>query len=143
MALTPDADIQNRRKTLKLLNNPSPELDYVVTLKAMAMLQGLPEAVRLQIRYVPDQLSLDPGSLDTYIEVLREQEWSSLEEVGAALLTDLGNELVARWTEVFLETRRTGTNQGTLAENHHLLLLTDQQPKWSNPDLLARLPLSG
>ena len=141
MALTTDTDIHDRRTALAVLDNPSPELDYVVTLNAVAMLQGLPDSVRLRIRYVPDQLILDPGSLDRYIEALRNQSWSSLEETGAAILTDLGNELVARWTEVMLETRRTGTNQGTLAENHHVLLLTDHQPDWNNPALLKRLPL--
>jgi hypothetical protein len=82
---------------------------------------------------VPDRLILTPQSFARYIDTLQSLPWTHLEELAAAILSDLNNELVARWVQVALF--RT---DGALETNHHILL-EDRQPNWNNAQLLSRL----
>ena len=58
-----------------------------------------------------------------------------LEEAAAAILEDMGNEVVARWIQV---NASTGSEDPTSVPGHQVVL-EDKQPQWENPGLLARL----
>jgi len=58
-----------------------------------------------------------------------------LESVATVLINDLNNELVPRWVQIRIEI----TPQPDAPALFHTVTLEDKQPKWSNPELLARL----
>lgn len=129
-------DTLQRRETLRTAPNPDTRMDYVSTLEG-----GLPwrggGRTRIAIRYVPDRLILDPAGLPAYLAALAAAEWPTLEALATAILDDLGNEVVARWTQVVV-TAPAAPDAGVEA---HSVMLEDRQPKWSNDALLSRLRL--
>jgi len=139
MSLAPEAR-DRRRAALSLTDNPLPELDYVVTLDAR--ISGLVVNTEeggdagLMIRYVPDGLIMEKSSLSTYLDIVDDADWTSLEEVAVVILDDLNNELVPRWVHVGV-TGMQDHNGG-----QHNVIVEDRQPNWDNPGLLSRLKLA-
>lgn len=133
-----DLEAQNRRRSaLTLSGNPLPQLDYVATLSgriaALAAAAEDGDTASLLIRYVPDTLVMEKSSLGGYLQVIGAGDWQSLEDVAAAILDDLNNELVPRWVHVGI----SGPEDGNGAR--HSVIVEDRQPNWDNPALLARL----
>lgn len=123
-----------RQGLLATRPNPDPGLDYVSILEgASAAPDGSAVAVRL--RYVPDRVVLDAASFGRYLETVGAGAWPSLEAMAAAIMADVSDRAVARWTEVAVETAE-GLHP---AVTRHGVLLEDRQPKWDNPALLSRL----
>lgn len=139
MTLTDHSEIDERRQTLSTNPNPGPNTDYIVTLSGVMLIEGMPDAIKFRIRYVPDKLILDAGSLDDYIGAVRRQNWSSFEEAALALLTDFNNELVPRWVEVHGETQRGGSLHSAGTDNRYGVHLCERQPAWNNTALLSLL----
>lgn len=135
--MIPD-DIQtpwNRRQLLKAAPNPSSKLDYVSTLDGRITAGGSTEAVEVTVRYVPDRMILPAGSFTAYLQSIAAESWSSLEEMGTVIINDAADQLVPRWIEVHLSARQN--IEGAIESR--AVLLTDRQPRWDNPLLLARL----
>ncbi|MCW9034371.1 MAG: hypothetical protein OQJ97_09135 [Rhodospirillales bacterium] len=129
-------DVISRRELLLTNQNPETRLDYVVTLGG-ELIHGedhdYPSQVRL--RYIPDHYTLTPDSFSIYLDRLSDTNWPSLETVATALIDDLNNELVPRWVQVRIEI----TPHSETPAHFHSVTLEDKQPKWNNPELLARL----
>ncbi len=83
----------------------------------------------LRLRYVPHRYVLAPDGLDRYVDAIRTDTWINPESFALAVLDDLNNELVPRWLGIHAK-----------FGDHQAVVLEDQQPRWSNPDLLNRLP---
>ena len=128
-------DVSERRKHLPTTRNPDGKLDYVTTrVGHMAAVSDM-ERSSVTLRYVPDKLILEPAAFGKYLDVLGTVEWPTLEEAAAVILNDINNELIARWVQVSIDT----PDQVHPGIASHEVLLEDQQPKWSNPELLSRL----
>ena len=124
-----------RRALLETEPNPGGKQDYLIRLSGrVAGTDGALEA-SITVRYVPDKRVLTPEGFGRYFGALGLSDWLSLEALAVAMIDDLKNELVARWTQVAAE--RIDTPDGTTA--HHAILIEDRQPRWDNPALLARI----
>jgi hypothetical protein len=115
--------IAHRRAPLISIANAGSRLDYLVTLSAEI------GAARVRLRYVPDRLVLAPGALTTYAAGFGDIRMSP-ERLAMTVIDDVSNEVVPRWIEVTIETS---------GAEHHMVVVADGQPNWSNPALLARL----
>ena len=124
-----------RRGHLSVRPNPSPGLDYVVTLEGRFRARGQAAEIALGLRYVPDRLILAGAAVEAYLGALGGASWSSLEAIAGAALEDLNNELVARWVHLTLCVEH---GAGTRHQSHRVTF-EDHQPGWDNPGLLARL----
>ncbi|MAF48664.1 MAG: hypothetical protein QF603_19030 [Alphaproteobacteria bacterium] len=128
-------DILTRRSHIETTRNPDERLDYLVTLNGTLQMGKGASVCHVVIRYIPDQHILSPESFARYLKALGGIEWSHLEEAAAAILEDMGNEVVARWIQV---NASTGSEDPTSVPGHQVVL-EDKQPQWENPGLLARL----
>ena len=113
----------DRRALLDSAANPGSRLDYLVTLTVEI------GAAKVRLRYVPDRLVLAPGALAAYAVRLGDTP-TSPERLAITVLDDASNEIVPRWIEVTVEAS---------GAERHAVTVTDRQPAWSNPALLARL----
>lgn len=113
--------LSHRRERLTTTANPDARHDYLV------LLSGEPQpGTRLELRYVPDRWVIDPAGFADYLTELTAFP-GGLEALALAVLDDVGNEAVPRWTEVRAE--RTA----------HRVVIEDRQPNWDNPQLFARM----
>ena len=71
------------------------------------------------------------GSPDGY-----DSQWETVEEVAVTLLSDLRNELVARWLQVTVKMELPSLER----VGRQGITMEDRQPNWSNDALLDRLP---
>ena len=126
-----------RRGHLVTLANPSPRLDYVVIHEGTLRTEAPARQIALALRYVPDRLILAAEALEAYFALLSAEPWSSLEEIAAAVIEDLNNQLLARWVQVTFSARPGPSGR----HEAHRVLLEDRQPDWDNPSLLTRLKL--
>lgn len=111
----------HRRQRLTTTANPDARHDYLVVLSG-----GPQPGTRLELRYVPDRWVIDPAGFAAYLTALSGFP-GGLEALALAVLDDVGNEAVPRWTEVRAE-RPT-----------HRVVVEDRQPGWDNPQLFARM----
>ena len=95
-------DVHERRAILATGVNPDRRVDYVVSLKGRFPMRPNADAARVRVRYVPDKHVLDPTAFGRYLDALGRLAWPSLEEVAVTLLTDINNEVVARWVQVVI-----------------------------------------
>lgn len=137
---------QRRQALLTTCPNPNPSFDYVVTRAARATLEPALGIVEIRIRMVPDRRVLNHRAFSSYLSLFKNQSWTTLEAAAAAMLLDLINEVVPRWTEVKLtQLQEPGTLESTFTPDmdagapRHDVLMEDQQPHWQRPALLARL----
>jgi 7-cyano-7-deazaguanine reductase len=121
-------DVLARRALLATEDNPDIRFDYIVSLS------GALKLGRVELRYIPDRVILTKGAFATYLTAFDTLEWRNIEAAAICILTDLSNELVARWVQVSLK-------GGSSEEGHHVVL-EDRQPRWDNARLLARLSAS-
>lgn len=126
-------DPAKRREILATRPNPGENVDSVVTLEGRIEGGTGVWTGNVQLRYVPDRLILTPESFTTYTRALALVEWRALEEIAVAILDDVNNEVVARWTRL---TVRADPKSGLAA---HSVTIEDQQPHWNNSTLLNGL----
>lgn len=126
-------DVLARRTLIATGTNPDPRLDYVVGLEGSIATAGNTVPIAINLRYIPDKVIVEPASFSRYLEALASIDWPSLEELAVTLLSDVNNEVVARWVHVSLS---TPASQGL---DTHTVMLEDSQPKWDNPRILSRL----
>lgn len=127
-------DLMQRRGYLRSSPNPDKKLDYIVTLKG-----HLPNAHsnkrHITLRYVPDRDVLDAKSFGEYLEALTTVTWDTPEDLAVTVLTDVNNEIVARWVQVVLDVPELQHH----AVETHAVTIEDRQPGWDNKSLLSRL----
>lgn len=125
----------DRRALLTDRPNPEGKLDYIAALKGTIRRADRPEGIDVTVHYVPDRSVLAVDSFGAYLDGLGPIAREPLEQLGTVVMNDLNNHLVPRWIEVRVSTGP----QNPAALISHAVLLTDRQPKWDNPGLLARL----
>jgi 7-cyano-7-deazaguanine reductase len=130
-------DIQKRRTLLVCERNPDIKLDYVISITGHMAIPGEVDSSAIHLRYVPDKAILNPASFGRYLDTLGTLAWETLEEVAAAILNDVNNELVPRWLQVSI----SAPDQVHPGIDRHEVLLEDRQPNWDNAGLLSRLKL--
>ncbi len=128
-------DLSLRRQPVETTANPDNRMDYAVTLAGHLTFAGVADCVSVELCYVPDKLVLAPRSFATYLECMSGMDWTSLEQLATAVMSDITNEVVGRWVQVKLTLREKGLD--TLSR--HCVLLEDRQPGWENASLLASL----
>ena len=120
-----------RRALLVTASNPGPEHDMLVTVTETISFDDPDAQLLAEIRYVPDKRVLDVENSHSYWQHHRLQDRRDPEAMAATVLADFNNEIVPRWVQVLLVDQRRG----------HQVVITDRQPAWDNPHLLARLRL--
>ena len=127
-------DLMERRSHLVSTANPDKALDYIVTLEG-----HLPNthshSRHITLRYVPDRDVLDAKSFGNYLEALSQDTWDLPEDLAVTILTDVNNEVVARWVQVSLSVPELQHH----AVQTHAVVIEDRQPGWDNAGLLGRL----
>lgn len=127
-------DLMERRAILQCTPNPDKQLDYIVTL-AGHLPNSRGQSRKVTVRYVPDRDILDSRTLGSYLEALADQDWPTPEDLSVTILTDVNNEVVARWIQISLSMPERLHH----AVETHAVVLEDRQPGWDNPSLLGRL----
>jgi len=120
-----------RRRLLAVRDNPARGSDYLVRLD-VAISPAAIGPVAVALTYVPDRTILERGAFAAYLDALAAQDWSAIEEMGAAALADIESELVPRYLGIALR------ESGDRADGH-AALFEGRQPGWNNDALLARL----
>ena len=120
--------LRTDRTQLQSVANPNPKIDYISLLQATVPNSEL----LITLSYVPDKLVLLTKAFQEYLKYLELDEILALEPIALRLLDDINNEVVPRWAEI-----KISTCFG--AETSSSVIVVDQQPRWANPGLLARL----
>ena len=126
-------DVLARRALIATGSNPDTRLDYVIGLEGSIDAAENIVPIVINLRYIPDKVIVEPTSFSRYLEALASINWPSLEELAVTLLSDVSNEVIARWVHVSLSAQ---ARQGL---HTHMVMLEDRQPKWDNPQILSRL----
>ena len=127
-------DLMQRRALLDAQPNPDKTLDYIITLEGhLPNSRGSNRQVSL--RYIPDRDVLDARSFGTYLEALSGEIWATPEDLAVTVLSDVNNEVVARWVQVAVSVPELNHH----AVETHAVVIEDRQPNWDNPRLLSRL----
>lgn len=127
-------DLMERRALLHIGENPGRNFDYLITLSGH--LPGGGGALQMiEVRYVPDKTIIDPGSMNVYLEALATERWSTPEDLAVTVLTDLNNQVIARWVQVSVSIPELQHS----AVDTHAVVIEDRQPTWDNQALLNRL----
>ena len=134
--MTAASALQARRARLQVHANPDVALDYMVSVSGRIPRSDQLGPVGAKVRYVPDRLILDPEAFAAYLARLAEEAAATLEATAILLLRDLSNELVPRWLEIQVTLEpEAGAEPG----RQQAVLLQERQPRWDNPNLLARI----
>lgn len=127
-------DMLERRSHLASTANPDKKLDYIVTLEGH-LPNSQSQSRHISLRYVPDRDVLDAKAFGNYLEALSQDPWDSPEDLAVTVLTDVNNEIVARWVQVSLSVPELQHH----AVQTHAVVIEDRQPGWNNANLLDRL----
>ena len=128
-------DVFARRAVLQGLDNPGGRNDYVTGLQGRMTPIHYDGELNVFIRYVPDRMVVTPESFEAYLGTVEKLEWSSLEDMANAMVKDVSNEMLTRWTQVVLKAAHP-----ELAHiANHEVNVEDRQPGWRNDDLIFRL----
>jgi len=122
------SEFQTDRYRLRSFTNPNPKIDYISRLNGDALNGDL----TVSLSYVPDKLVLLTAAFHEYLADIQITETAALEPVALQVLDDINNEVVPRWVEVKVWARSESKKTTNV-------IVIDQQPKWKNPSLLARL----
>ena len=127
-------DLLERRGHLTSTANPDKKLDYIVTLEGH-LPNSHSHSRHIVLRYVPDRDVLDAKAFGAYLEALATDTWNTPEDLAVTVLTDINNEIVARWIQVSLRVPELQHH----AVQTHAVVIEDRQPGWDNAGLLSRL----
>ncbi|MEC8370776.1 MAG: hypothetical protein VXZ99_08165 [Pseudomonadota bacterium] len=122
------SEFHTDRDRLRSFTNPNPKIDYISRLNGNAQNGDL----TVSLFYVPDKLVLFTAAFHEYLADIKITETTALEPVALQVLDDINNEVVPRWVEVKIWARSESKKSTDV-------IVIDQQPKWTNPSLLARL----
>ncbi len=129
-------DVFARRALLQGQENPGGRTDYVSGLQGRLTAKNLGGNIVSIVRYVPDRFVLVPDSFNSYLKTMETLPWPTLEDLATALVKDISNEMLTRWTQVNLK-----ADQADFAHvAAHEVTIEDRQPGWRNDDLIYRLP---
>ena len=117
---------QKSQHELRTSPNPNRKRDYICRIQGI----GPGSAALITLSYVPGKLLIRPDAFADYLATFPAA--ASLEALVLDIVDDINNEVVPRWVEVRAEETLPG---GTA----HVVIAEDREPKWSNPELLARL----
>ena len=127
-----------RQSAIRTVNGPEPSSatvsDYLSVLTGEIRKEGH-QAIKVDIFYVPGRLLLKLPDFAQYLTLLSAEEDEPLQALAHKILDDLNNELVARWVQVRLEQK--DADNPVFRER---VMAEDQEPRWSNPALMARIP---
>ena len=127
-------DLIERRSRLSSTANPDKKLDYIVTLEGH-LPNSQSHSRHIALRYVPDRDVLDAKSFGVYLEALSQSPWATPEDLVVTILSDINNQIVARWIQVSLNVPELQHH----AVETHAVVIEDRQPGWNNAGLLSRL----
>lgn len=127
-------DMTQRRAMLDAKPNPDKTLDYIVTLEGH-LPNSRGSSRQVVLRYVPDRDVLDARSLGSYLEALSGDDWENPEDLAVTVISDVNNEVVARWVQVAVRVPELYHH----AVETHSVVIEDRQPGWDNKALLGRL----
>ncbi len=127
-------DLQARRKLITTRPNPDSRLDYIVLLEGHLKGEAGSDT-KISLRYIPDREVLVAESFGGYLDALAAEQWETPEDLAVTILSDLNNELLARWAQVAINAPESKHD----ALDVHGVVLEDRQPNWDNPALLGRL----
>ena len=122
------SEFQTDRYRLRSFTNPNPKIDYISRLIGGAQNGDL----TVSLSYVPDKLVLITAAFHEYLADIQITETAALEPAALQVLDDINNEVVPRWVAVKIWARSDSKESTNV-------IVVDQQPKWTNPSLLARL----
>jgi hypothetical protein len=129
--------VEDRREHLRPAPNPAFGHDYLVEHSGRSAIRlsedGTPVEVIWRLRYVPDRHILPRAALDAYLARLIARPWSGPEEVAAAIVADIGSEVMPRFQQVVLVLDASAGGIRVTFE--------EKRPTWSNGALMARLAL--
>ena len=131
-------NIEKRREALNTIVNPENKVDFIVSTShhfsnSILNINGL-----ANIYYIPDKYILAADSIQNYLNLLENEKILTLEELASAILFDLNNEIVARWTQVNLI--KSNKNKNLNINATHIVTIEDHQPNWDNFKILSRIP---
>jgi len=129
-------DVFARRSLLQGRPNPGGGADYVSGLQGTLTPKSPTGSLDVTIRYVPGKLVLAPESFEDYLHLLEELDWPTLEDLATAIVKDISNEMLTRWSQVNVKSAQSGLDHVAT----HEVTVEDQQPGWRNDDLIFRLP---
>ena len=127
-------DLLERRGHLTSTANPDKKLDYIVTLEGH-LPNAHSQSHHIALRYVPDRNVLDAKSFGDYLDALSQDPWDTPEDLAVTILSDVNNEIIARWVQVSLSVPERQHH----AVETHAVVIEDRQPGWDNAGLLGRL----
>lgn len=128
---------RHRRLLMETAPNPSPHMDYVVTLRTELVLPLQNQPLELILRYIPDKTIMHPDAVDRYLVQVKREHWDSIEEVASAITEDFKNEIIARWARL---TIRGKAILGGI-EGEHTIIAEETQPGWNDKGMLNRIGL--
>lgn len=127
-------DLIERRGYLSSTPNPDKRLDYIVTLTGHLSNSGS-KTRHVTLRYVPDRTVLDGKAFGNYLDALSTLEWATPEDLAVTVLTDVNDEIIARWLQVAVSMPELQHH----AIDTHAVVIEDRQPNWDNKSLLGRM----
>lgn len=127
-------DMLERRSHLTSTANPDKALDYIVTLEGH-LPNSHSQSRHILLRYIPDRQVLSAKSFGGYLEALSGEPWNTPEDLAVTILSDVNNEIVARWVQVSVNLPELQHH----AVQTHAVIIEDRQPGWDNANLLSRL----
>ncbi|WP_321394057.1 hypothetical protein [Emcibacter sp.] len=117
-------------ETLKTLQNPDRQRDYVIELHKC--LEFDQETFSITLKYVADKLVLVHDTFEDYLDQCQVLEWNTPEGLAANIIEDCMDLLVPKWIRVHIF--YMNENSGLQAN----IYLEDRQPNWTNDALISR-----
>jgi len=118
-----DSDDITFRALLETVENPNSKLDYITSLS-----KSIGKTLFVSLAYVPDKWLLLSESFETYLEASYPLIEEPYEAYAHQFLGDVNNEVVPRWSRIEIRSENSSARR---------IVLTDNQPKWSNPALFT------
>jgi len=128
-------DVFDRRAVLKGHDNTGGRADYLAGLQGRLVFAAPKIEAIVTVRYVPDRYVVTPESFNTYLKTVERLDWDGLEDVALAIVKDIANEMLTRWTQVNLKSAHPELTHVAA----HDVTVEDRQPGWHNDDLLYRM----
>ena len=111
------------RALLETAPNPNSKLDYITSLS-----KNIGTNLFVSLTYVPDKWLLLSRAFETYLEASYPLIEEPYEGYAHKFLGDINNEVVPRWSRIEIKSENSSKRR---------IVLTDNQPKWSNPGIFT------
>lgn len=117
-----------------LLSRVNPHKNKTYTVSIIQKITLNHQVFLFGLRYIPDKLLLDHGSLVTYLEAVLAGNSEQAEIVTHDIGEDVMDQIIPKWLEINLKQGQNNAGQTIL------VTIEDRQPNWESPPLLKRLP---